>query len=402
MLAALALILPVSTPAVVLGRTNAGATGGGVAHADEFRDRQRAVIDTLDLPEAWRITRGKGMTVGLIDTGVNTEHRDLKGSVTTGPNFLSEVDKGTRPRRLHGTIMASLIAGHGHGRDGGDGVIGVAPEAKVLAVRALPDKEDDNFTVAQEADSEATSRAIRYVTDQGVDVINMSFGGEGADSDQRRAIAYAMDKGIPIVAAVGNEGDKKNKLDKDGFAPYIYPASHPGVIGVAASTPRHTRAAFSNRNYSVLVTAPGDQILGAGGKNDYYLGGGTSQATALVSGIVTLIRARHPKLAPALVAQALVASTGVRPGGGYNAELGYGEVNAARALREADRLAGYAPAGTGLSDAQRFTGSEPAPIKVIDRPAWTTVVGSTVIMVSIGCALAALIVSGLLRRRQRV
>jgi subtilisin family serine protease len=373
------------------------------ASADTVRDRQQPIFTTLDLATAWRTTRGMGVTVGVVDTGVDTANQDFQGAVTAGPNFLKGIDVSTAPKRLHGTAMASLIAGRGHGAGNGDGVIGVAPEARIIAVRALGEKEDPNFRAYRanvQAESIAIASGIKYVVDHGADVINLSLGSYGRGTDIRAAVAYAIDHNVVVVAAVGNDGDSHHKVDENGFAPYSYPAAYPGVIGVAASDPTHERAYFSNRNYSALVAAPGADIPADLPGNGYGLVSGTSPATALVSGAAALIRAHYRKLAPPLVAQALLTGTTHRPGSGYDADVGYGEINVTRALEAAGRLAGYTTTGaTGPTSGRRFVAGKPAPVRVISRPAWFTGGVFTVGLVGLAGLFSALLIGGLLLRR---
>jgi type VII secretion-associated serine protease mycosin len=327
------------------------------AHADEVRDRQTPIFGILGMDAAWKITRGAGVTVAVVDSGVDPAQADLRGKVTTGPNMLADVDAGTQPKRLHGTGMASLIAGQGHGPGGGSGVMGMAPQARILAIRAIGEKEDASYfryRTSEKAD-EAVARGIRYAADHGADVINLSLGKNEEVPAEREAIGYAIGKGVVVVSAVGNDGEDPNALDGDGFAPYSYPASYPGVIAVAATEPGHARAAFSNRNYSVVLSAPGAGLPVAGPGGQYFVSSGTSDSSALVSGIAALIRSKHPKMAPALVAQALLQSTRHGPSGGYDPEIGFGEVHAARALSAADSLASAQPGPAKAKPAgQRF------------------------------------------------
>lgn len=380
----------------------APAVASRPASADTVRDQQQPMIKTLDLAAAWRTTRGKGVTVGVVDTGVDASLPDFKGAVTTGPNFLKEIDGGTSPKRMHGTAMASLIAGRGHGAGNRDGVIGVAPEARIVAVRAIGEKEDPNFKAyraAVETESTAIAGGIKYVVDHGADVINLSLGSYGLGTDIRSAVAYAIDHNVVVVAAVGNDGDSHRKVDEDGFAPYSYPAAYPGVIGVAATDSRHERAYFSNRNYSALVAAPGADIPADVPGTGYGLVSGTSPATALVSGAAALIRARYRNLAPPLVAQALLTGTEHRPKSGYDADVGYGEIDAARALEAAGRLAGYTSTGsTGVTPDGRFVSAKPGPVRVVPRPAWFTGGVLTVGLVGLSGLVAALLACWLLFR----
>jgi len=372
--------------------------------ADEIRDRQRAILNTLGVQEAWQYTRGGGVTVAVVDSGADPSHPDLRGSVTVGPNLLSRTDGGRAPAGRHGTGMASLIAGHGHGPGGRDGIIGVAPEARILSLRVIAEPEDPGYLAyrTSRAARDAVARGIRYAADHGADVINLSLGNARPNPAEREAIAHAIAKGVVVVSAVGNDGDKRELLDADGFAPYSYPAAYPGVIAVAATDAKHRRAPFSTRNHSVLLAAPGDDVPMAGPDGTYFLAEGTSGASALVSGVAALIRSRHPDLKPSLVKQALLESVRFGPPGKYNASVGFGEVNAAAAVRAADRLAGTPRGGGALPSNERFTdGEPPGPVKVIDQPAWTEPVAVGVIVLTVAGAGLAVAVSVALYRRTR-
>jgi type VII secretion-associated serine protease mycosin len=371
----------------------------GTAHADEVRGSQQQVLRTLDVADAWRITQGAGVTVAVLDSGVDGQHKDLAGSVTTGKDFTVGANPpGTAPVRLHGTYMASLIAGHGHGPGRQDGVVGVAPRAGILSVRVILEDEEPGF---REFNSDAryedvVARGIRYAVDHGADVINLSISKDLPTEAERDAIRYAIGKGVVLVAAAGNDGAGKPT------APFSYPAAVPGVISVAAATSGMRRASFSNRNSSVLVAAPGVDVLGAGPNNEYWVGRGTSQATALVSGVAALIKARYPKMSPALVAQALSASGQ----GHYNMGTGFGVINAYRALSEASRLARHraTASGPGVQNPGRRIGKagtvREVPIIRRDQRA-ITVFGGIALggMVGAGASLAALVL--LLRRARR-
>jgi type VII secretion-associated serine protease mycosin len=321
------------------------------ARADEIRDDEWPSLAAIDIQRAWNITKGRGVTVAVLDTGVDAAQRDLAGAVTTGPDYTRGANPaGVAPSRLHGTQMASIIAGHGHGPAGLDGVIGVAPEARILSVRVLLENEEPGYAYFNRSPryEGSLAKGIRYAVDHGANVINMSLGKSFPNKQERQAAAYAIAHGVVLVAAAGNEGASRSARRR-GYAPYSFPASFPGVISVAAVTPEHRHAAFSNRNSTVLVSAPGVRVVGAGPGDSYYFGDGTSPATAFVSGIAALIRARYPKLAPTVIAQAIAQSTAYRPRGGYDLGVGFGEVDAAAALVEAGRLAGLKTAGVGPS-----------------------------------------------------
>ncbi|SDI76210.1 type VII secretion-associated serine protease mycosin [Nonomuraea jiangxiensis] len=376
----------------------------GPAWADDVRGGQQPVIRTLQLPQAWRVSKGAGVTVAVLDSGVDPRHRDLVGSVRVGRDFTEGANPaGTRPRRLHGTYMASLIAGHGHGDQGKRGIIGVAPEADVLSVRVILEDEEPGFREFNSAErfEDVVARGIRYAVDEGADVINMSISKELATREERAAIRYAIAKGVVLVAAAGNEGDRKISGD---YAPYSYPAAFPGVVSVGATDRRLRRATFSNWNSSVLVAAPGVDIMGAGPGGQYWVGRGTSQATALVSGVVALIRAKFPQMSPPLVARALAAGAVDRPPGGYDTGTGFGVVNAARALAEAGKLARHTDTATGaqvqdpaVPAARRRTG----PIKVVTRDERRVAVYAAIAATAAAGALGSLAVIFILVRRVR-
>lgn len=372
------------------------------AHADVVREGQRPVLALLGMETAWKVTKGAGVTVGVVDSGVDPTQADLRGKVTVGPNMLAGIDAGTTPARLHGTGMSTLIAGQGHGPGGGSGVVGIAPQARILAVRSIGEPEDASFRRLRASDDadDAVARGIRYAADHGADVINLSLGSRDENPAERAAVGHAVGKGVVVVSAVGNDGDEERLLDGDGFAPYSYPASYPGVIAVAATDPGHARAPFSNRNYSVLLSAPGTGLpVGAPGGR-YFRSDGTSDASAIVAGIAALIRAKHPRMAPALVAQALIQSTRHGPSGGYDPEVGFGEVHAARALSAADSLA-VTPPGTARAKpaGQRFGEQDPGPVEVVERPFWVRPLIIVIILLGLGGTAGALAIAAAFRRR---
>ncbi|NUR85898.1 MAG: S8 family serine peptidase [Nonomuraea sp.] len=379
-------------------------TAGPALADDGVRGGQQAVIRTLDLHTAWRTTKGAGVTVAVLDSGVDPGHLDLAGSVRVGKDFTVGANPpGVEPTRLHGTYMASLIAGHGHGPGGGQGVIGVAPEARVLSVRVILEDEEPGFREFNSAPrfEDVVARGIRYAVDEGADVINMSISKELATRAERAAIRYAISKGVVLVAAAGNDGDRKTDGD---FAPYSYPAAFPGVVSVGATDRRLRRATFSNWNSSVLVAAPGVDIMGAGPGDAYWVGRGTSQASALVSGVAALIKAKFPDMSPPLVVQALAGSADDRPPGGYDTATGFGVVNAARALTQAARLAPHTETATGpqaQDPARPLAGGPSGPIKVTVRDRHRVTLYTAIAAAAATGALASLGVIFFLVRRVR-
>ena len=350
--------LPPATAAVP-ARQAAAQHGLGA----QVRTAEQRQLVAMDVRAAWKLSTGRGVTVGVLDTGVDRTAPDLTGSVLAGPDLIKAADPpGYRPPHLHGTFVASLIAGHGSGPGHASGVVGVAPAARVLSVRVIPDDSEPGFTVYNQsaAFDHVIGDGIRYAVRHGVSVINMSLGGNDPSRDTQAAIGYAVSRGVVVVAAAGNSGGGAR------FSPYSYPASYPGVISVAALTARGTRASFSERNASVVISAPGVHIIGAGPRGSYLEADGTSASSAFVAGIAALIRSRYPALAPALVAEALIISARHRPLSGYNPGTGFGEVDAAAALRAAAGLASARPAA-GKPVAGFFGTGPRGPIPVAHR-----------------------------------
>jgi hypothetical protein len=339
-----------AAPALVVG-------SAGAAQADPVRQQELWVLNAINVAGAWQQTHGAGVTVGLIDSGVNGQVSDLTGSVITGRNFSGVNTPPSNPNwGVHGTWMASLIAGHGHPPDGTSGIMGVAPAAKILSIRAVTDQGDPGYRRYQhESESRVQGHladAIQYATSKGVSVISMSLGYQGASLPVRRAIAAALAKGIVVVASSGNSGGVSS--GQPGNAPYSFPADYPGVLGVGAVDRDGGPAGFSSDNLSVQVAAPGVRVPAQGRDGQYWLVSGTSPACALTAGVAALIKSVYPSLAPALVVQAITASTWNKPHGGYDQQVGFGTVDATAALRMAGHLARDKGTGRGLVASTRF------------------------------------------------
>ncbi|MEV0583855.1 S8 family serine peptidase [Nonomuraea sp. NPDC050310] len=311
-------------------------------------------ITALNLPEAWRVTRGGGALVAVLDTGVDGRHPDLRGAVVEGPDLTGARRRPQARWGHHGTAMASLIAGRGHGKENRRGVLGVAPEAEVLSIRVTLENDDPLRELQRRCagcapstapvSDTALARGIRYAADSGADVISMSLGGgsgtwKGSPAEAE-AVRYALAKGSVLVASSGNDGASTNRRN--------YPAAYPGVIAVGAVDRDLRAAGFSNRQDYLSVVAPGTEIVGADGSASYVIGDGTSPAAAMVAGVAALIRARYPGLAPAQVRRALEYGTRRRPGSGHSRSLGHGLADAHRALKAAALLARESPEGASL------------------------------------------------------
>ncbi|MGY6020939.1 type VII secretion-associated serine protease mycosin [Streptomyces spinosirectus] len=305
-----------------------------VAHADGIRAQEWA-LDAMHTQQVWQTTKGKGITVAVLDTGVEAGHPDLAGNVLAAKDMIGfGAKQGDRAWARHGTAMAGIIAGHGHGPGDGDGVMGVAPEAKILPVRVILEDGDPARTKARSTRGNALAEGIRWAADHGADVINLSLGDDSASAHpepaEDEAVQYALKKGVAVVASAGNGGEKGDHVS--------YPAAYPGVIAATAVDRFGTRASFSTRRWYATVSAPGVDIVIADPDHKYYEGWGTSAASAFVSGAVALIKAAHPGLTPAQIKQLLEDTARNAPSGGRDDSRGFGMIDPAAAVKAAGRL----------------------------------------------------------------
>jgi subtilisin family serine protease len=363
------------------------------ASADTIRDNQQWVLNMMNVPAAWQQTRGGGVTVAVIDSGVLGKVSDLAGSVKAGPDYTGISTRPSDPNwGVHGTWMASLIAGHGHGPGDDSGVIGIAPRSRILAIRVIPDRSDPHYSrYSREQEpsiQESLARGIEFAVQDGAKVISMSIGYSAPNGAVRQALQDAYSHGVVVIASAGNSGAPSGT--SDGVqAPESFPADYPGVISVGAVDSAGQVAGFSSENLSVQVAAPGVSVPAQGRDGQYWWVSGTSPACALVAGVAALIKSKYPTLAPDLVASALTSTTTGRPAGGYDSEVGFGIVDAAAALAEAGKLEGDPPATVGIPSATRFGGGPAAVAQAPVRPR-----GSGQLILFILLALTSLVLTG--------
>lgn len=336
-----------------------------VAHADGIRAQEWA-LDAMHTQQVWQTTKGKGITVAVLDTGVEADHPDLVGNVLTGKDMVGFGAKpGDRAWARHGTAMAAIIAGHGHGPGDTDGVIGIAPEATILPVRVILEDSDAARSKARSTRGNALADGIRWAADHGADVINLSLGDDSASAHpeptEDEAVQYALKKGVAVVASAGNGGDKGDHVS--------YPAAYPGVIAATAVDRYGTRASFSTRRWYATVSAPGVDVVIADPDHKYYEGWGTSAASAFVSGAVALIKAAHPGLTPAQIKKLVEDTARNAPVGGRDDSRGFGFIDPAAAIKAAAglRTEGLRAAAYG----KKYFGSGPdAPKSDTDTSSW--------------------------------
>jgi len=335
-----------------------------LARADTIRNNQQWVLSMMNMQAAWELTQGSGVTVAVLDSGVDPYVSDLTGSVVTGPDYTGVDTRSADPNwGVHGTWMASLIAGHGH--DGGvDGITGIAPQAQILSIRVIPDRADPHYgSYEREPETriqQSLANGISFAVRHGAKVISMSIGYGAPSAAVRKALVFAYSRGVVVVASAGNSGGSTDS-DAAGQSPESFPADYPGVISVGAVGTSGTVANFSSDNLSVQVAAPGVSVPAQGRDGQYWWVSGTSPACALVAGVAALIKSVYPGLAPDLVASALTSTTSHRPRHGYDSAVGFGIVDASAALTKAGQLAHEHHGATGVA-AQTIFGGGPAAI----------------------------------------
>lgn len=339
------------------------AAPAGATPADSVRDAQQWVLDAVHAPQAWTASQGRGVTVAVLDSGVLPGVSDLQGSVISGPDYTHAGTPQSNPAwGQHGTWMASLIAGHGHGPGGDDGVLGVAPQSRILSLRVITDKEDPAYQQYQHQPESKIQQwlasAIEYAVRHGSRVISMSIGYSAPSLPVRQALQDAWQHGAVVVASSGNAG-QSSFSQQHSYAPYAFPADYPGVLTVAATGQDGTSADFSSSNQSVQIAAPGVGVPAQGRDGQYWLVSGTSPACALVSGIAALIKSAYPALPPALVDQAITSTATGRPAHGYDDQIGFGIADAAAALARAGQLMRSVPpaGGTAMGSAGKAPSS---------------------------------------------
>jgi type VII secretion-associated serine protease mycosin len=292
-------------------------------------------VDAMRLPEAWKISKGAGITVAVIDTGVDRTIPDLKGQVVDGKSFTYPVDSPYDDKIGHGTGMSSLIAGTGVS-EGGTGAIGVAPKAKILPIRILNDPRDTNEAASAESFTLELDKALRFAADSQARIINISQAVPATSlrpediSGLQDAVDYARSKDKLIIAGSGNSGEHGS--------PKQYPAASRGVVGAGALDQNGKALPLSNKGPEVDLSAVGDNISKAcpSGIRPHCVNtsSGTSDASALTSGSAALVWSAHPSWTANQVLRVLL-NTASKPtdGAERNDAIGYGAVRPRVALQ---------------------------------------------------------------------
>ncbi|OJF13657.1 type VII secretion-associated serine protease mycosin [Couchioplanes caeruleus subsp. caeruleus] len=331
------------------GFSSAGAGGiaGPLAAPEPLQgDTVRAEqwhLKTLNVAGAWSHSAGEGVTVAVIDSGVEASHVDLQGQVLKGLDLVDPDGDGDTDLVGHGTTVSALIAGRG---DDSSGVVGIAPKAKILPVRVLDrdNRYDDAMIVA---------KGVRWAVDNGARVVNLSLGGNGSSPALAAALDYAFAKDVVVVACTGNASTSTS-------SGVWYPAREPGVIAVAGMEKGgDTLWSGSITGKETVVTAPATQLTGAR-PDGYWRVQGTSFAAPMVSGTAALIRARWPAMSAGEVVNRIIRTAHDRGPLGRDSDYGYGMVDPAAALTADIPAVTSNPLDTTASPGIARFGSAPA------------------------------------------
>ncbi len=323
------------------------------AVADAWRDKEFWIKDS-GVANAWQVSKGAGVKVAIIDSGVDGNHPDLKGAVVGGTDVSGagtpDGQKSIGAKTEHGTLVATMLAGRGHATPtpppsasasasatpssppvpttppagGPDGITGVAPEAQILSVSTWLGSPNPGG----KTDQEQIPDAVRWAVDNGAKVINISLGSTSPDWPQSwdAAFLYAEQKDVVIVAAAGNR--------VGGNVQVGAPATIPGVLTVAGLD-GEGRASVdsSSQGISIGVAAPAENLVGGIPGGGYAEWAGTSGAAPIVSGVAALIRSKWPEMSASQVINRIVSTAKDAGAPGKDPLYGYGVLDAEAALK---------------------------------------------------------------------
>ena len=331
------------------GMSTAALTVAVPAHADSWRDKEYWLAES-GITKAWEVSKGAGVKVAVIDSGVDGRHPDLAGVLAGGADISGagsangQESIGAKPE--HGTLVATMLAGRGHqppdatakpsaspgsasgpaagAAVGPDGIVGVAPEAQLLSVSTWLGSANPGG----KSDQDQIPEAVRWAVDNGARVINISLGSTSPEWPQSwdAAFLYAEQKDVVIVAAAGNR--------VGGNVQVGAPATIPGVLTVAGLDRTGTASVdSSSQGISIGVAAPAEDLVGGMPAGGYAEWAGTSGATPIVAGVAALIRSKWPEMSASQVINRIVTTAKDAGVPGKDPLYGFGVLNAEAALK---------------------------------------------------------------------
>jgi len=262
-------------------------------------------LDLINASKATNIScEGQNVNVGVIDSGV-IPHPDLLDSIKTGYNFLTQSTDVT-DNKGHGTFVSGLIAANPNVMN----INGIAPKANIIPLKCF----DNDYTTRVSTICSAIYDAVDVYK---CDIINMSFGLTSYSENLEKAVKYATDNGVIVVAAVGNKGTQT----------LYYPAAFENVIGVGSVDENCQRSTFSQYNDSVFVVAPGENVWSTNAEGTYSQKSGTSFAAPLVTGMITIMMNVEEDIDYAEVINYLKQSSTDLGTENYDTSFGHGMIN---------------------------------------------------------------------------
>jgi membrane-anchored mycosin MYCP len=318
-----------------------GLVTAPAARADEWRDKQYWLAES-GITKAWEVSKGSGVKVAVIDSGVDAKHPDLKGAVVGGYDASGsgqpDGQKIVGSKTEHGTLVATMLAGRGHQPADAtaspspgpaalppDGIVGVAPEAQILSVSTWLGSTNPSG----KSDQDQIPEAVRWAVDNGARVINISLGSTTPQWPQSwdAAFLYAEQKDVVIVAAAGNRVGGNIQVGA--------PATIPGVLTVAGLDRKGTASVdASSQGISIGVAAPAENLLGGVPGGSYAEWQGTSGSTPIVAGVAALIRSKWPEMSAKQVINRIVSTAKDAGAPGKDPLYGFGVLNAEAALKD--------------------------------------------------------------------
>lgn len=281
-------------------------------------------LSKAEVPKAWNLgATGKGITVAVVDTGVDTNHPDLQDNLVSGYNAITGETglSAIQDNNGHGTHVSGIIAAELNGV----GVVGVAYQAKIMPIKTM-DRSG-------EGTDDVIADGIVWAADHGAKIINLSLGSDTQEEVLKEAVQYAIDQGCLVVAAGGNKDDSTK------LTTITYPAADPQVLAVTATDANDHLASFSLTGPSADLAAPGTHIV-----SDYWDNGsgyatsdGTSMAAPFVAGVAALVWSTHPDFSADHIRQVLEDSAIDLGSPGRDSSFGYGRVDAYWAVKFADQ-----------------------------------------------------------------
>lgn len=322
-------------------------------------------LEAIGAPQVWSQLTGRYVTVAVVDTGVDGTHPDLSGQVIGGYRPLTDEilppNSDSSFGGSHGTHVAGTIAAKCDGK----GIVGVAPDAKIMPI-VIFDNYDPNTGEYEYVGDDEVAEGIIWAVEHGANVMNHSWGGWGYSHTLKLAFDYALDNGVIMVVSAGNDHADQH---------FHYPSNYPGVIQVAAAEyhgGQYRTVWFSNRSDGITVAAPGVKVLSTvpgegsigyeghsvvsstGGTYDYYQG--TSMAAPHVTGVVALLLEKYPSAKPWQIRRLIQESAIDIDDPGFDHSSGYGLINVKNAASKPLPSSGGLSFDVVVTDAYEYWG----------------------------------------------